>query len=440
MRVFRVRSLVWITVIGALTCGGWAQQRLSSGDRHDAQLVLAQVRDDIKNNYYDPTFHGVDLEVRFQQYSAKLQEAPNLSAALRLIEAFTAGLDDSHTFFIPPAREYSAFYGFTMLVTDGHCFVNAVRPGYDAAAKLHPGDEVVSLDGYAVNRGDAAQLLFALHELEPQPSVRLALRDPRGTVRNVQVNAKVVRLQTLQLADNFRRHALEDETAADRQSFFQVGKVMVWRVPSFAALPSLFADGLRRAQGQSAIVMDLRDNPGGDLDTLRSALSYFVTRETTAFDQVGRHGSKPFTVEPRRQPYSGKLVVVINSGSASAAELFARVIQLEKLGTVVGSRSAGAVMVAQHFMHYRGFAPNNRVAPWNFLDSVTIADARMTDGQSLEHVGVTPDVTVEPTAADLAAGRDVVLARAVAVAGGSADPAALRQAFPDYWPADDGAH
>lgn len=59
---------------------------------------------------------------------------------------------------------------------------------------------------------------------------------------------------------------------------------------------------------------------------------------------------------------------------------------------------------------------------------------RLPDGDSLENVGVTPDVVALPTAADLAAGRDTVLAQAVALADGSADPATLSNAFPVIWP------
>jgi C-terminal processing protease CtpA/Prc len=126
--------------------------------------------------------------------------------------------------------------------------------------------------------------------------------------------------------------------------------------------------------------------------------------------------------------FKGQLIVLLDSRSASAAELFARVVQLENRGTVLGDRSAGAVMESRVYPHQSGL---DVVAFWAL--SVTDADLIMGDGKSLEKTGVIADETILPSAADLAAKRDPALARAVELAGIKLDAAKAGSFFPIEW-------
>ena len=110
--------------------------------------------------------------------------------------------------------------------------------------------------------------------------------------------------------------------------------------------------------------------------------------------------------------FSGKIVVLLDSESGSAAELFARVMQLEKRGIVVGDRSSGKVMEGRLHPHDVGTMKGT----FTFAVSITEADLLMVDGRSLENVGVIPDERVIPLATDLAVGRDPVLARGAELA------------------------
>jgi carboxyl-terminal processing protease len=127
-----------------------------------------------------------------------------------------------------------------------------------------------------------------------------------------------------------------------------------------------------------------------------------------------------------KQSFSGKLIVLVNSSSASAAEIFARVVQLEKRGIVVGDQTAGAVGNAELFPE--------RTANFSYIMEITIARLKMSDGADLEGKGVTPDTLMLPTPADLAEGRDPVLSAAAQLAGVQLSPEEAAKMFPVVWP------
>jgi carboxyl-terminal processing protease len=135
-----------------------------------------------------------------------------------------------------------------------------------------------------------------------------------------------------------------------------------------------------------------------------------------------------------KNPFLGRIVALVDSESGSAAEILARVLQLEQRGVVIGGRTAGSVMVGGTMMsgvELISASDELSILPYGF--SVTVADVIMKDGKSLERTGVTPDEVLVPTQEDLAAGRDPVLACAAAILGVTRDAAAAGKLLPMTW-------
>ena len=159
-------------------------------------------------------------------------------------------------------------------------------------------------------------------------------------------------------------------------------------------------------------------------------LSHVFDHEVTIADRISRKNQKSETAKPTKgNLFTGKVIVLVDGRSASAAELFARVVQIEKRGIVIGDRSEGAVMEARHY--YESVGLDDKVF-YGF--SITSADLVMTDGKSLEKVGVIPDTLMLPTAKDIAAGEDPVLVKAAEMAGLKLEPVAAGKLFPFEWP------
>lgn len=68
-------------------------------ERERARTMLNVIKNDIKKNYYDPNFHGMDLEARFKEADEKIKVATSQNHILGIIAQALIDLDDSHTYF-----------------------------------------------------------------------------------------------------------------------------------------------------------------------------------------------------------------------------------------------------------------------------------------------------------------------------------------------------
>jgi C-terminal processing protease CtpA/Prc len=223
----------------------------------------------------------------------------------------------------------------------------------------------------------------------------------------------------------------EEETADHqlRQRHYEIDDVMIWKMAEFDLKDDEVDHMFGIAKKHKALVLDLRDNPGGAVVTLDHMLGNVFEEDVKIGDRKGRKELKPQLAKGRgKNAFTGKIVVLVDSRSASAAELFARVMQLEKRGTVVGDRSSGSVMESRHYAESLGL--DTKVF-YGF--SITDADLIMKDGKSLEHSGLVPDEIVLPTASDLAEGKDPALVRAAELAGLKLEPTQAGKLFPYEW-------
>jgi carboxyl-terminal processing protease len=402
--------------------------------RERARTMLRIVKDDLKKNYYDTNFHGMDVEARFSAADAKIKEAESVGQLFGIIAQALVDLNDSHTFFLPPGRANRTEYGLQMQAFGDKVFVSAVKPGSDAEKKgLKTGDQVLSVNGFEPSREQLWKLIYMFYTLRPQPGLRLVLQSPEGQQRRLDVMAnvkqgKLVKVLETDIWDMLRD--AESEDRLNRQRYVEAGdKLLIWKMPSFAIEDGEVDAMMGKARKRDALILDLRGNPGGYVKTLEWFAGYFFDKEVKIADLKGRKEMKPQMAKPHGdRNFSGKLVVLVDSKSGSAAEIFARTVQLEKRGVVIGDRTAGAVMQSRTFDHQTG---TDTVI--FFGVSVTNADVIMSDGKSLEGVGVTPDELLLPTAADLAAKRDPALARAAAIVGFELPQDKAGEMFPVEW-------
>jgi len=205
---------------------------------------------------------------------------------------------------------------------------------------------------------------------------------------------------------------------------------MILKLPAFMFDQDEIDKVMDKARKHQALVLDLRGNPGGAIETLKYVVGGIFEGDVKVADRAGRKEMKPEVAKSRgSRAFTGKVVVLVDSKSASAAELCARIVQLQKRGLVIGDRSSGSVMEAKHYSYQAG---QDIVVPYGL--SLTESDLIMSDGKSLEHSGVTPDEIVLPTAADMTNDCDPALSRAAALLGVKLSPEDAGKLFPFEWP------
>lgn len=139
------------------------------------------------------------------------------------------------------------------------------------------------------------------------------------------------------------------------------------------------------------IIVDVRDNPGGELQSVLKVLYKFVPQNMplTTIDYTDDRRDITFRSGADFKTTDKKLVVLVNENSASAAELFAGAIRDNKLGVLIGRRTYGKGSV-QEFMGLRSIGGEK-------LGDIklTVAEYTLPNGECIHKIGITPDITVK---------------------------------------------
>ncbi len=172
-------------------------------------------------------------------------------------------------------------------------------------------------------------------------------------------------------------------------------------------------------QSPRGLVLDLRNDPGGYLDTAIDVASQFLPNGAVVMrEKYGDGHEEVFNAKRGGLATEIPMVVLINKGSASAAEIVAGAVQDNQRGVVVGETSYGKGTVQQ--LH--------RLQQNAGVIRVTIARWLTPTGKSIDKVGIAPNTIIELTPEDAAADRDPQLDKAVSLLGppGGALPARLQ--------------
>lgn len=155
-------------------------------------------------------------------------------------------------------------------------------------------------------------------------------------------------------------------------------------------------------QDIKALVLDLRNNPGGDVDVV-TAIANEIIPEGLVFYMEDSDGKRTEYTADGKDAIEIPLVVLVNGNSASASEILTGAVQDSGCGTVVGTQTYGKGVVQSVYSLMDGTAVK-----------LTIANYYTRGGNNINKVGITPDIEVELDAEQyLKDGTDTQLQQAI---------------------------
>jgi carboxyl-terminal processing protease len=322
--------------------------------------------------------------------------------AYAAVDGMLQSLHDSHTGFVPPAlyqeikrRENgeAAFtgVGIVLLHRDNQYYISEIYPGGPAEqAGVHVFDRIVAVDGHATAN---------LAEDEVSQMIR-------GT-SGVAVTLTLSRAGATDTVDiPIVRQPIHVPTVTERMLDGQIGYVRLYEfVPGVGGSVRNAMQDLRKG-GMRALVLDLRGNPGGLVSELRDVSAAFLPQGSPVLQMRTRTGRSVVmqTANPPVMSSALPLVVLVDEGTASAAELLSAAIQEQGRGLVEGTKTAGAVEIGITIDLPEGAGM-----------SVTVARVLTGKGMRLEGQGVTPDTSEDLTSKAMDQGHDNQLDRAVEI-------------------------
>ncbi len=349
----------WIAALAA-TVGGLVETR--SAPTGDVDEVIRRLQD---------TFIGAE----------DLTDEQLRKAA---IEGIIDSLDDPYTSYLSP-EEYTRFndslaggdsefegIGAEVTARGGQIMILGPLPGSPASrAGVRPGDVILAVDGQSVE-GMSLLEVVALIRGPKGTEVVLRLR-PAGSIRPVDVT--VVRDTIVVTTTSARIH--DGDVGYIRLERFDRGVL--------ERLPEAIAE--LRAEGARGLILDLRGNTGGLVETAIAVVSEFVEDGLVFLSRNADGTEEEHEVTGNGTAYDLPLVVLVDGFSASASEIVAGSLQDHGRATVVGSRTFGKGSV-------------NLLSQLESGSGLYVTTARWVtpNGRLIEGIGLEPDILVGSSA------------------------------------------
>ena len=296
-----------------------------------------------------------------------------------LIKGYVQGLGDPYSVYYDEAETQSLmestsgeFGGIGVVIqqdidTMVMTFTNVYAESPGEKAGLKDGDILYKVDGEDVTG----------QELD---TVVSKIRGQKGT----KVEITVYRKNTLEeYSCTVTRDIIEVTTVAYEMKEDNIGYIIVsgFEQVTYKQFEEAIKD--LNEQGMEKMIVDLRDNPGGNLSTVCEMLDIILPEGTIVYTEDKNNVREVITSDDKKQMQI-PMAVLINGNSASASEIFAGAIQDYEMGTLVGTTTYGKGIVQNIYSLGDGTSLK-----------LTTSEYFTPNGRNIHGIGIKPDIEVK---------------------------------------------
>jgi len=405
-------------------CGWFSQAavpRVSATFRDDSTLVSTatpegrlavfdDVWETIAERYYDPKFRGIDWQAKRNLFRPAAARASNTHEFYEVLRQMIASLKDAHTRVYSPDEKFDwwnpRFITVGLTIRDIEGIPTVIQVEQNSAAsqtEIRAGDVIVKVDDLSVAEFIAQRLgSSAVSESARSRAIANLFDGPAGTLVKVAWTTHNGKQKSAVL----RRYWNQRQLGFSNQ---RSGKIAILRIDAFTQTVAIdfsksLPDVLEDAEG---IVLDLRNNGGGDAEAMADVASLFLDEGINLGRFADRSGasfelqtySRRLWRTPRSLPTKIPLVVLTSENTSSAAEILAEALQTKRHARVIGTDTCGCVLAIR----------NRHALPDGGVLDVSEFDYRTASGMRLEGVGVKPDESKPISRSDIYSRHDRAL-------------------------------
>jgi len=388
--------------------------------------ILNTVWETMNTQYFDSTFSGLNWQEQYDYYKPIIESCKTNDSLYYYLNQMLFKLGVSHLGVVPP--EETEMIGDPQLFLDGtlgidvrylkdEAIITSVRKNSVASEmNIKQGFTLLEINGKTIdkivkkrkfepippfNERNLTSMITQdiIRELYGTPNDTVTIRylDANNLEHNIAIPLKErsIRKATLlpdmpEIYASVDNRIINDEIGYIRFDVFHpvILDSLISIINKYRNLPNL--------------ILDIRGNPGGDFNTRRTIAEQFVNERTLFWKYQSRNGIREVFLNPPKEQYKGKLVILIDELSSSSSEEFSGGMKAIGRATIIGQQTVGKVLTMEVVP-----LPEGALFVYPNQQTMTSKD------EVLEAVGVLPDIEVELEKEAILKGKDTQLEKAV---------------------------